>query len=314
MKYRRLGRTDLQVSSIGLGCVTFGREINEETSFAIMDHALERGINLFDTAESYGAGRSEEIVGQWLADRGARDKVMLATKVRGPLTRQRILASAEASLRRLQTDTVDLFQTHYWDGDVSLEETLETLHTLVEQGKARNVGCSNYAAWQLCKALWQQEIHGWDRMASVQPNYNLIVRDIEQELLPLCADQQVGVISYSPLGGGFLTGKYRQGGDVPQGARLDIVPAMQRIYFTPAGFRIMEGLRAKATDLGSSMVLLALAWAIGQPGITSVLIGARTVAHIDQAFQAEVMGMPPKLRAELGALSAVSSTHVSYVM
>lgn len=302
MEYRQLGRTDLHVSSIGLGCVTFGREIDEETSFAIMDHALARGINLFDTAEAYGSGRSEEVVGEWLADRGVREKIVLATKVRGPLTRQRILTSADASLRRLQTDTIDLFQLHHWDPDVPLEDALEALNALVEQGKARYVGCSNYAAWQLCKALWRQEINNWARMESVQPNYNLIVRDIEKELLPLCADQQVGVISYSPLGGGFLTGKYHQGGGVPKGSRMDVVPLMQNIYFHESGFRIMEGLRGKAAELGTSMIQLALAWVMKQPGITSVLIGARTVEQVEQAFRAETMGMSPGLQAELGAL------------
>jgi aryl-alcohol dehydrogenase-like predicted oxidoreductase len=302
MEYRRLGRTDLYVSSIGLGCATFGREIDQATSFAVMDRALERGINLIDTAESYAEGRSEEIVGHWLADRGVRERVVLATKVHGRLTRQRVLTSAEASLRRLQTDRVDLFQVHNWDAETPLEETLEALHMLVEQDKARYIGCSNYAAWQLCKALWRQDVNGWTRLESVQPNYNLIVRDIERGMLSLCADQEVGVITYSPLGGGFLTGKYRQGNGIPTGTRMDVVPLMQEIYFHEVGFRVMEGLRAKAAELGSTMVLLALAWAMGQPGITSVLAGARSVDQVDQAFQAQAMNMPPELRAELSAL------------
>jgi aryl-alcohol dehydrogenase-like predicted oxidoreductase len=302
MEYRRLGRTDLYVSSIGLGCATFGREIDQATSFAVMDRALERGINLIDTAESYAEGRSEEIVGHWLADRGVRERVVLATKVHGRLTRQRVLTSAEASLRRLQTDRVDLFQVHNWDAETPLEETLEALHMLVEQDKARYIGCSNYAAWQLCKALWRQDVNSLARLESVQPNYNLIVRDIECELLSLCADQEVGVITYSPLGGGFLTGKYRQGNGIPIGTRMDVVPLMQEIYFHEVGFRIMEGLRVKAAELGSTMVLLALAWAMGQPGITSVLAGARSVDQVDQAFQAQAMNMPPELRAELSAL------------
>jgi len=302
MEYRQLGRTDLHVSSIGLGSATFGREIDQATSFVVMDRALERGINLIDTAEAYSAGGAEQVVGRWLADRGVRDRVILATKVHGHLGRDRVLSSAEDSLRRLQTDQVDLFQVHNWDGETPLEETLEALHLLVEQGKTRFIGCSNYAAWQLCKALWCGDVNDWPRLESVQPNYNLVTRDIETELLPLCADQEVGVVTYSPLAGGFLTGKYREGGGIPSGTRMDVVPPMQALYFHQAGFRIMEGLRAKAEELGTSMVQLGLAWIIGQPGITSVLIGARSVDQVDQAFQAEAMNISPELRAELGAL------------
>src|SRR5690606_28711335 len=164
MQMRRLGRSELQVSSIGLGCVTFGREIDEAASFAVMDRAREHGINLFDTAEAYAEGKSEEVVGRWLKDRGAREQVVLFTKVSGHLTRERILASAQASLRRLQTDRVDLFQLHRFDPDVPLEEMLEALDQVVARGWARYVGCSNYAAWQLCKALWLQDKQGWARM------------------------------------------------------------------------------------------------------------------------------------------------------
>lgn len=303
MEYRRLGKTDFKVSSIGLGCVTFGREIDEETSFEVMDRALEQGINLFDTAEAYATGRSEEVVGRWLASRMVRDQVVLATKVAGRLTPERVRSSAEASLRRLQTDVIDLFQVHHWDADTPLAETLAALDLLAQQGKVRAIGCSNYAAWQLCQALWQQDANGWARMESVQPNYNLVARDIEEELLPLCADQEVGVISYSPLGAGFLTGKYQPGEPAPAGARFDVIPAHQDIYFNETNFRIVAGLRAKAEENDRSMVQLALAWAIGQPGITSVLVGARHVGHVDQAFAAEAAGLTSELRAELSNLS-----------
>ncbi|MCX6030857.1 MAG: aldo/keto reductase [Chloroflexi bacterium] len=302
MEYRVLGKSDLRVSSIGLGCVTFGREIDAATSFAVMDRALERGITLFDTAEAYAGGRSEEIIGRWIADRSVRERIVLATKVRPPLSRDRILTSAEASLRRLQTDAVDLFLLHSWDASAPLEEPLEALDRLVRQGKARAIGCSNLAAWQLCKALWRQDIHGWPRMEAVQPNYNLVVRDIERELLPLCADQQIGVISYSPLGGGFLTGKYRPGGDVPAGTRMDVSPLMQPIYFHETGFRILEELRARAVELGTTIPLLALAWTMTQPGITAVLIGARSPEQVDQALDADALGMSAELRAEISAL------------
>ena len=302
MEYRQLGKTDLQVSSIGLGCGTFSREIDEAASFTVMDRAFERGITLFDTAEDYNSGGSETVVGRWLADRGTRDEIVLATKVRTNLTRKRVIASAEASLRRLQTETIDLFQVHDWDGDVPLAETLEALNTLVEEGKVRHIGCSNYDAWQLCKALWQADVNGWTRMESVQPPYSLVTRDIEREMLPLCADQAVGVISYSPLGAGFLTGKYGRDGGIPHGTRFDIKPAHQDVYFHAESWRVMEALRAKSAEMGASMVHLALAWVTGQPGITSVLAGARHPNHVDQAFEAESMGISDVLRDELNNL------------
>jgi len=302
MEYRTLGKSGLRVSSIGLGCVTFGREIDAGASFAVMDRAVERGITLFDTAEAYAGGLSEEIIGQWLAERGARDRIVLATKVRPPLGGPRVLESAEASLRRLGVDTVDLFLLHGWDASAPLDQTLEALDTLVRQGKARAVGCSNVAAWQLCKAVWRQDVRGWSRMEAVQENYNLVVRDIERELMPLCADQEVGVITYSPLGGGFLTGKYTRREATPAGTRFDVVPGMQPIYMHEAGFRILAGLEAKAADSGTTAPLLALAWALTQPGITSVLIGARTPAQVDQALEADAMGMTPGLQAQLIAL------------
>ncbi len=302
MQYRKLGKSDLSVSSIGLGCVTFGREIDEATSFSVMDRALARGITLFDTAEAYAGGASETTVGRWIADRGRRDQIVLATKVSGVLTRQRVLSSAEESLRRLQTDVIDLFQVHHFDAATPLNETLDALNTLVTQGKVRYLGCSNYAAWQLCKSLWQQDVHGWARFESMQPNYNLVTRGIEQELLPLCADQSVGVISYSPLGAGFLTGKYRQNGSLPEGTRFDVAPGHQRIYFTDEKFRVMEALRTVSSETGLSMIRLALAWVLHRPGITSVLVGARSLDHVEQAFEAEAMSVDEDLQQRLDSL------------
>ena len=302
MKYRQLGTTELEVSSIGLGCVTFGREIDEVTAVTLMDHALERGINLFDTAEAYAAGASEEVVGNWLHRRGVRDQVVLATKVAGGLTRERIISSAEASLRRLKTDRIDLFQLHHWDRQVPLDETLAALDSLVTQGKARYVGCSNYSAEQLQQALNHQASNGWSPLVSIQPNYNLVVRDIEKTLIPLCLKQNVGIISYSPLGAGFLTGKYRQGGPIPEGTRFDIIPGHQDIYLSDENFAKVEKLRAEAEARGIPMIQLALAWVINRPGITSVLIGGRTPAHIDQAFAAEALPLTASLQTALNQL------------
>ncbi len=304
MEYRNLGRSDLRVSAIGLGCATFGREIDEAVSFSVMDRAWEAGINLLDTAEAYGArpGLSEELVGRWLASRNARNRIVLATKVRPPLTRERITASAENSLRRLRVEVVDLFQLHAWDAETPLVETLEVCADLVRQGKVRYIGCSNFAAWQLMRALWLQDINGWPRTESVQSNYNLVVRDIERELLPCCADQQIGVITYSPVGAGFLTGKHRRPGEVVKGSRMDLVPQMVPIYFHETGFRIVEGLRAKAEVLGVSMAHLALAWVMSEPRVTSVLIGARSPEQVDQALEAMDLDMSAELRSELSAL------------
>ena len=301
MEYRQLGRSDLKVSEIGLGAVTFSREIDEATVFTIMDYALERGINLIDTAEAYNKGGSETVVGKWLKASGKRDKVILATKLIPPLTAERIPQAAEASLRRLQTDVIDLYQIHAFDKNTPLDESLVALGKLVQEGKVRYLGCSNFAAWQLCKALWRADVHGLPRLESAQPNYNLAIRDIEQEMLPLCADQQIGVISYSPLGAGFLTGKYSKSWTAPQGSRFDIIPDHWAIYENARSMERMEKLRSKAAESGRSMVQLALAWVLGQPGITSTLIGSRSTAHIDQAFEAAAAGMSAELRAEINS-------------
>jgi aryl-alcohol dehydrogenase-like predicted oxidoreductase len=300
MNYRTLGRSDLRVSAIGLGGATFGREIDERAAFEVLDRALERGVTLFDTAAAYSNGASETIVGRWLASRGVRRQIVLATKVAPPLDRAHVLASAEASLHRLQVDAVDLFQLHSWDPRTPLEETLGALQALAEQGKARYVGCSNFAAWQACKALWRQELRGWARLESVQPVYNLALRAIERELLPFAADQELGVITYSPLGAGFLTGKYRQGGPVPGGTRFDIVPGHQDIYFSDASFAAMERLRTKAAELGMPMARLGLAWVLNRPGITTTLVGARSLGQVDQAFEAAELA--DELQAELKQL------------
>lgn len=300
MEYRSLGNTDLQVSSIGMGCVTFGREIDRDASFEVLDHAVERGITLFDTAEAYASGASESVLGEWIAARGVRDRIVLATKVSGTLTKERVISSAEESLQRLGTDHIDLFQLHVWDDETPLEETLDALGTLVAQGKVRHVGCSNWEAWQLCKALLMVHERGAVRMQSVQPPYNLVQREIETDLLPLCIDQGVGVISYSPLAAGFLTGKYTRGGEVPAGTRFDVIPGHQPIYFTDNGFAVLERLKQASEESGHSMIQLALAWTLRQPGISSMLIGARNTGHVDQAFEAEQLAVDEGLCDQLG--------------
>ena len=286
MQYRKLGHSGLSVSAIGMGCATFSREIDQQTSFAVMDHAFEHGITLFDTAEAYNKGASECVLGEWMQTRGSREQIVLATKVNGTLTRERIVSSAEASLRRLRTDRIDLLQTHVWDDVTPLEETLEALTRLVDQGKARFTGCSNYAASQLKQALSLSETADINRMTSVQPPYNLVQREIESDLLPLCAAKNIGVISYSPLAAGFLTGKYRPGSPVPVGTRFDVIPGHQDIYFTDHGYHVLEELDREYEATGVTHVEQALSWVFRQPGITSVLVGARRTSQIDQALKA----------------------------
>jgi aryl-alcohol dehydrogenase-like predicted oxidoreductase len=289
------------VSSLGMGCVTFGREIDRDTSFAVMDHALERGINLFDSAAAYAAGASEKVVGEWLKDRGVRDDMVLATKVNGRLTRGHVTRSAEESLRRLQTERIDLFQLHSWDGDTPLEETLEALSSLVDQGKVRAIGCSNWSARQLGEALSLSEEGGFARVESVQPPYNLVQREIESGLLPLCREQGMATICYSPLAAGFLTGKYRRDQHVPGGTRFDIIPGHQDIYFNDRGFGMVERLEQAAKQSGLSMVQLALGWVLSRSGVTSVLIGARNTGQVDQAFEAAQADLGEELLASLDA-------------
>jgi len=281
-----LGKTDIQISLLGMGCVTFGREIDQDTSFVIMDHALEKGINFFDTAAAYGGGASEKVLGKWFTNRGTRDQIVLASKVNGVLSHEHVIASAEQSLKNLRTDRIDLFQVHHWDEETPLEETLGALSTLVEQGKVRAIGCSNWSAEQMREALVLSEKEGFARMESVQPPYNLVQREIESELLPLCCEEKIATICYSPLGAGFLTGKYRRGQDVPEGTRFDVIPGHQPIYFTDHGYAIVERMEKASEETGLSMVQLAMAWVLNQKNVTTVLIGARNTNQVDQAFDA----------------------------
>jgi len=289
MEYQKLGHSELVVSRLGLGCVTFGREIDAAQAMLIMDHAIENGITLFDTAEAYGGGASETVVGDWLTSRGTRDNVVLATKVNGRLTREHVRSSVDKSLNRLQAERIDLLQLHVWDEETPLEETLEALTSVVDEGKVRYVGCSNYSATRLTAALAMSDQKHFSRMTSVQPPYNLVQRDIETDLLPLCEAKNVGVISYSPLAAGFLTGKYRPNQPVPPGTRFDVIPGHQNIYFTDHGYQVLEQLDELAERTGQTHIQLALSWVLHQPNIASVLVGARTKAHIDQALEASAI-------------------------
>jgi 1-deoxyxylulose-5-phosphate synthase len=285
-EYRSLGRSGLVVSSIGLGCVTFGREIDEPTSRGVLDHAFEQGLTLLDTASAYGEERaSERVLGRWLRDRGMRDEVVLCTKITPPLTRDGVLDSVDESLMHLKTDRIDLLQIHAWDETNDAGEWLGALDEVVQAGKARALGCSNVTLPQLETALEIQTGLG-GRMESVQPIYNLVHRELESGLLPLCVEEEIGVMTYSPLGAGFLTGKYQLGGPIPPGTRFDIKPGHQPIYFSPHGWRVLAELHDESVETGISMVQLALRWAFSRSGVTSVLVGCRTPAHVDQALTA----------------------------
>jgi aryl-alcohol dehydrogenase-like predicted oxidoreductase len=315
MEHRRFGRTGLRVSQLGLGCggfggvgsepSLFGRGEDEPAAFAIMDRALELGVSYFDTADSYGGGRSEEMIGRWLRSRGTRDQVVLSTKVfnrMGPgpndagLSRRHVMRAVDDSLRRLQTDWLDLYVTHDVDPETPLDETLRALDDLVRVGKVRYVGASNIEAWRLTRALWISDGLRLARYEGVQNEYNLLHRGIEAEVLPLAADQGLAVTPFSPLAGGFLTGKYALGGDHPPGSRMTLRPQPYGGLTNPPTFRAIEALRAEAAERGVSMGALALAWVHQHPLVTAALIGPRSPAQLDVAVESSRVTLTPEDR------------------
>jgi len=310
VEYRNFGRTGLKVSKLGLGCggfggvgsepSLFGRGEDEATAFAIMDRALDLGINYFDTADSYGGGRSEEIIGGWLRSRGTREQIVLSTKVfnrMGPgpndtgLSRRHIMRAVEDSLRRLQTDWLDLYVTHEVDPWTPLDETLGALDGLVRQGKVRYVGASNIEAWRLTKALWISDRHDIARYEGVQNEYNLLNRGIEAEVLPLAEDQGLAVTPFSPLAGGFLTGKYSLHAGHPPGSRMTLRPQPYSGLLTAATFSAIDALRAEAAQWGVSMGALALAWVHSHPRVTAALIGPRSLEQFALAQASLQVGL-----------------------
>lgn len=289
VEYRQLGAAGIRVSRVCLGTMTFGREADEGTSFAIMDRFHEAGGTFLDTANGYGRGTSEGVVGRWLKARGLRDQMIVATKVYGSmgdgpndsgLSRFHIMRAVEGSLRRLQTDVVDLYQIHRWDPTVPVEETAEALNDLVRQGKVRYVGCSNVAAWQFSKYLHVQEKHLFSRFVSLQPIYNALYRSIESELLPLCQVEGLGVLSYNPLAGGALTGKYRVGEAPASGTRLDAFSTYYERYYNEQALDVASRFVETAKLRGCTPAQLALAWVLGEPRITCPIVGARSVEQL----------------------------------
>ncbi len=311
MKVVNLGTSGLKVSALCMGTLTFGREADEPTSFAILDGFVEAGGNFVDTANSYSEGESERVVGRWMQARNNRNQIVLATKVfnrvgDGPndagLSRRHVMGAVEDSLSRLQTDFVDLYQIHRWDPDTPIEETLDALNDLVHQGKVRYIGCSNLSAWQLCRALWLSERNGWASFVSVQPMYNILKRRIETEILPLCDDQGLGVIPYNPLAGGFLTGKYRQDQPPAKAVRLERFEICYRRYWTDESFRVLKAFLTAAEERGVTPAQLALAWVMAEPRITAPIIGARTPEQLRDTLGGLDVALTPGERAAVPAV------------
>ncbi|MCY9656593.1 aldo/keto reductase [Paenibacillus chondroitinus] len=291
MRYRNLGTSGLEVSVLGLGTNAFGGRADKNTSIRVLHHAVDHGITFIDTANIYTGTKSEEIIGE--AFEGRRHEVLLATKVgiqrgEGPNTRgssrQHILKELEGSLRRLRTDYIDLYQIHVFDPKTPLEETLRTLDDLVTSGKVRYVGASNYAAWQMMKALSISEKERLVKYVSVQPGYSLVDRGVERELLPFCVDQGIGIIPYFPLAGGILTGKY-SGGSVPSGSQLDMNPNFVR-RVNSARVEVGEQVAKIAAEIGTSATALSLAWLLHQPAVSTVIAGATRESQIDENLKA----------------------------
>jgi aryl-alcohol dehydrogenase-like predicted oxidoreductase len=288
MQYRSMGNSGLRVSEVGLGTNQFGGKVDQRGVNDIIDAALDHGVNLIDTADVYRSGRSEETLGKAL--KGRWDRVVLATKVYGNTgdgpndhgaSRYHMMEAVEASLRRLQTDHIDLYQIHRWDEETPIEETLRTLDDLVAAGKVRYIGASNFAAWQLARANTLAEFKGWTPFVTIQNHYHMLERGIEDEVLPYCRAFNVGILPYFPLAGGFLTGKYEQGTPAPAGSRGEDNSYVQS-YMTDENYTIVEKLTDWAEDRGRTMAQLAHAWLLSRPQVCSVISGATKVSQVEE--------------------------------
>ncbi|HEV8638471.1 MAG TPA: aldo/keto reductase [Chloroflexota bacterium] len=318
MQLRRLGRSGLKIAPLMLGGNTFGWTTDEGASFAVLDAYVEGGGNAVDTADSYSrwvpgnkGGESEAIIGKWLRARGNRHDVVVATKVasrmgdkphEAGLSRRWIVPEVEASLRRLQTDYIDLYQAHSDDQETPLDETLRAFDDLVGQGKVRYVGASNYAAWRLARALWESDRRGFVRYESIQPKYNLVDRaEYERELEPLCREQQVGVITYSSLASGYLSGKYKQGQPPPDSKRAG---GVERNYFNARGWRALEAVEQVARGLGATPTQVALAWIVHRPGITAPIASATSPEQVKELLGALELTLDQAALEQLDQASA----------
>jgi len=316
MKYHNLGKTDLSVSEICLGTMQFGWTADEKAAITVMDAFVDAGGNFIDTADIYSrwandnpGGVAEEIIGRWMKDRGNRQDVVIATKVRGRmwdgpdgdgLSKGHIQRAVEDSLRRLGTDRIDLYQTHYFDDRTPIDETLHALEDLVQSGKVRYIGASNYPAWRLMQSLWRAEVEGTARFDSLQPNYSLVRRaEFERELMEVCDHYGIGVIPYSPLAGGFLTGKYTRE-KVPESARA---AGTQKRYYNEESWRTMEAVLQVSKEVEAAPAAVALAWLLEQPAVTSPIVGANSVEQLEQSLAASSVSLTEEQIAKLSVSS-----------
>jgi len=317
MEYRFLGATGLKVSELCLGAMTFGRETTEEDSYKILNRFIDAGGNFIDTADVYSQGASETILGKWLEGQ-KRDDLVVATKVRfamgeGPnesgLSRKHIMAGVEASLKRLNTDYIDLYQVHMWDPNAPLEETLGTLDTLVKSGKVRYIGASNYAGYQLQKSVDISLRMGWEPFSCLQPLYNLLDRSIEWEILPVCKNQGIGVIPWSPLRGGWLSGKYKRGMTAPPpNTRVEDATKFGwgeawNVYDNDRTWNVIDILLAIATEIGKSSAQVALRWLMQRPLVTAPIIGVRTLQHLEDNLGVVGWKLSPEIMEKLNTVS-----------
>ncbi|HEX8967249.1 MAG TPA: aldo/keto reductase [Chloroflexota bacterium] len=311
MRFRKLGASGLRVSAVGLGCNPFGNEVDAATARAIVDRAIDLGVNYFDTADSYYEGRSEEYLGRALE--GRRHQVIVATKVgnstgRGPndrgTSRNHIFASCEASLRRLQTDYVDLYQIHTPDRQTPIEETLDALNSLVQQGKARYIGCSNFFEWEVMEAIWVARTRGWREFITCQDFYNLLYRDLEKRFVPMCEKYGLGVIPYLPLAGALLSGTYRRDQAPAPGSRGALRPTF-RFWQSDRNWTVQEGLAAFADQRAWSLPRMAIAWLLTRPAVSTVIAGADRPEHIEDNVRALEVEFTAEDLAEIDRITLV---------
>jgi 1-deoxyxylulose-5-phosphate synthase len=319
MEYVRFGSTGMKVSRICLGCMSYGKPnerwtwaLNEDLARPFIRRALELGINFFDTADVYSNGTSEEILGRALHDFAARDEVVIATKVFNPMgpgpndagnSRKHILSGIDASLRRLGVDYVDLYQIHRWDYQTPIEETLEALNDVVRMGKARYIGASSMHAWQFTRALYTSDLHGWTRFVSMQPHYNLVYREEEREMLPLCADQKIAVIPWSPLARGLLTGNRTLNGAETERARTDAFA--KRLYTREDDVKVARRVSEVAARRGLPDAQVALAWILSKSVVTAPIVGATKPHHLEDAVAAVSVVLSPEEIQQLEELYQV---------
>ena len=321
MKHVRLGNTGLRVSRLCLGTMTFGYQCDEPTSFAILDRASEKGITFLDSSDVYPlggglerAGRTEEIIGKWI--RGKRHDWVIATKCFGPTgpqpfhagnNRRHIFDAIDASLRRLGTDYIDLYQLHGFDPEVTADETLSALDAIVRAGKVRYIGCSNYLAYQLARAIGRSDARGFARFVSVQPRYNLLFREFERELFPLCVEEGIGVIPFNPIAGGLLTAKYDRTKPPSEGTRFAYTGRIGSLYrdryWQDKLFDAVDALNAFAKEVGIPLATLSVAWVLAQPWVTSPIVGASRAEQLDATIGALDVTLDPAVLAKLGEMT-----------